>query len=682
MHWKIGEITFCDQTLTLTCDDNKTQLEPMVSEVLRFFCSNPKVLVSRDELIEQVWQGRIVTDNAVNRVITKLRKALKDDPRSPKYIVTYPKKGYQFIAPVNTLEHISSSQTQIQGFGLPIGEYKTVLMPISGIFAIILLIALYCIFHYNQKSTIQLLTDVNAITREPGLELNPHLSSDGNFLLFTEVNDGNISLKLKTLHTENVETIEHGPETWEGPGVWRKDGKAFIYLTTTSNSCQYFMRSFGNGKLGTPELIHNCRSGSYGKIIFTHDEDLLIFNESTYPGGPFYLYSFQISNRKITRLRQPLAGLGGYSQFDLHPTKNKLLISAVDKQLSTGLYVIDIEKNAFYQLFDSEGGAVWDHSGERITLLEGYPANEIVSYDLEGQDRVVLYSNSHPLFGLNRHSDGQGYLFSTGAQDRNITYYSMNNAVTQTLAATSVDERLARFSYNDNRIAYISLATGSEQVWLYEFNTQRRVMLSKFNKAQYFIDLKWSFDGRFIFALTQDGLFKISLNSGRIKQLKIPQVEISGLSVKDVHTIAFSLKGADKWRVHYYDIRDDKLSSEDPKWQFVSFSTIAEDIIWQDAHGTYFTGIDFALVKSEKIQAIPFVVQNRFNLQKQDNLWLWQKAKSRRYQLYQYDELVQKQKLLITSDTSDFDWQNDKLLYNSIYYANSDIYSISVDNVK
>lgn len=677
MRWQIGEITFCDKTLSLISDGAKTQLEPMVSEVLRFFCLNPHMLVSRDELIDQVWQGRIVTDNAVNRVITKLRKALQDDPRQPAFIVTYPKKGYQFIAAVRAVDDERPVNPPQHTNNILLHKKHKVLMSA-------LVIGLLSIFYFLLSSdgipNQERLSDVSALTREPGLELNPHLSPDGQYLLFTEVHDGSISLKLKTLLTEEVEIIDHGIDTWEGPASWRKDGKAFVYLTTKANSCQYYLRSFNDGVLGEAKLIHNCRTGSYGKIIFTHSNDLLIFNEAAYPGGPFYLFSLQLSTGVKTRLAQPLVGLGGYSQLDLHPTENKLLISATDSQFLTGLYVIDIENHTFYHLFNSDGGAVWGHSGERIILLGGYPTNEIVSLDLNGGDRAVVYSNSHALFGLSRHPNGVGYLFSTGSRDRNITYYSMKTASQSTLAATSVDERLARFSYNNHSVAYISLATGREQVWLYDFNTERRTLLTKFDKQHQIVDLKWAFNGRFIFVLTHNMIFQISVDSGHIKQLKIPQTEIAGLSVKDDNTIAFSLKESDKWRVHSYDILSDKLTSEDPNWQFVSFSEVVDDIIWQDIHGEYFTGLDHTPVTSEKINAIPMVVQSRFNLQKRGSRWLWQQVKSRRYQLYQYDELKDRQTLLITSDSSDFDWHNDKLLYNSVHYVNSDIYTASPMN--
>ncbi|KID57054.1 hypothetical protein JF50_14435 [Pseudoalteromonas luteoviolacea] len=246
MRWQIGEITFCDKTLSLISDGAKTQLEPMVSEVLRFFCLNPHMLVSRDELIDQVWQGRIVTDNAVNRVITKLRKALQDDPRKPTFIVTYPKKGYQFIAAVRAVDDERPVNPPQHTNNILLHKTHKVLMSA-------LVIGLLSIFYFLLSSdgipNQDRLSDVSALTREPGLELNPHLSPDGQYLLFTEVHDGSISLKLKTLLTEEVEIIDHGIDTWEGPASWRKDGKAFVYLTTKANSCQYYLRSFNDGVL-------------------------------------------------------------------------------------------------------------------------------------------------------------------------------------------------------------------------------------------------------------------------------------------------------------------------------------------------------------------------------------------------------------------------------------------------
>jgi Tol biopolymer transport system component len=54
-------------------------------------------VVSRDELIQEVWQGTFVSDEVLTQSISELRKALGDDPRAPRFIATVPKRGYQLV---------------------------------------------------------------------------------------------------------------------------------------------------------------------------------------------------------------------------------------------------------------------------------------------------------------------------------------------------------------------------------------------------------------------------------------------------------------------------------------------------------------------------------------------------------------------------------------------------------
>ncbi|MCI0489224.1 MAG: tetratricopeptide repeat protein, partial [Blastocatellia bacterium] len=57
-------------------------------------------LVTKDELIEKIWEGAAVTDNALAQCIVDIRKALGDDSRRPRFIKTIPKAGYRFISEV------------------------------------------------------------------------------------------------------------------------------------------------------------------------------------------------------------------------------------------------------------------------------------------------------------------------------------------------------------------------------------------------------------------------------------------------------------------------------------------------------------------------------------------------------------------------------------------------------
>ncbi len=75
------------------------QLRLKVFQVLLYLIDRRDRTVSKDELMENVWPGTAVTDDAVVQCIVDLRRALGDDARNPFFIRTIPKLGYRFIAP-------------------------------------------------------------------------------------------------------------------------------------------------------------------------------------------------------------------------------------------------------------------------------------------------------------------------------------------------------------------------------------------------------------------------------------------------------------------------------------------------------------------------------------------------------------------------------------------------------
>jgi DNA-binding winged helix-turn-helix (wHTH) protein len=58
-------------------------------------------LVSQDEILENLWHGVYVQPEVLRKYILEICRALEDPPRNPHFIATFPKRGYQFIAPVS-----------------------------------------------------------------------------------------------------------------------------------------------------------------------------------------------------------------------------------------------------------------------------------------------------------------------------------------------------------------------------------------------------------------------------------------------------------------------------------------------------------------------------------------------------------------------------------------------------
>jgi len=80
--------------------DTEVRLEPRVMALLACLANRAGELVTREELERQVWGRTIVGYDALTSSIIKLRKALGDDSRQPRFIETVSKKGYRLIAPV------------------------------------------------------------------------------------------------------------------------------------------------------------------------------------------------------------------------------------------------------------------------------------------------------------------------------------------------------------------------------------------------------------------------------------------------------------------------------------------------------------------------------------------------------------------------------------------------------
>ncbi len=84
-------------------DGTPSTLEPRCYDVLSYLLKHRDRVVTKDELIDNVWQT-VVSETAITRCVMKLRKAVGDDPKNPHIIRTVQRNGYHFIAEVTTTD--------------------------------------------------------------------------------------------------------------------------------------------------------------------------------------------------------------------------------------------------------------------------------------------------------------------------------------------------------------------------------------------------------------------------------------------------------------------------------------------------------------------------------------------------------------------------------------------------
>jgi len=97
---QIGRWFFDARSNTLCCGAETVHVEPKVADLLAFFAAHAGQVVARSALLDAVWPGVVVGDDALTQSVNKLRRALGDNARPPEYLETVPKRGYRLVAAV------------------------------------------------------------------------------------------------------------------------------------------------------------------------------------------------------------------------------------------------------------------------------------------------------------------------------------------------------------------------------------------------------------------------------------------------------------------------------------------------------------------------------------------------------------------------------------------------------
>jgi DNA-binding winged helix-turn-helix (wHTH) protein/predicted ATPase len=94
-----GDVRFNTQSGELRRNGEVARLTPKAAAVLSALIEKAPGLVTKEELLNRVWGGRAVGDEAITSCIQEVRRALDDDARYPRYVETRYRRGYRLIVP-------------------------------------------------------------------------------------------------------------------------------------------------------------------------------------------------------------------------------------------------------------------------------------------------------------------------------------------------------------------------------------------------------------------------------------------------------------------------------------------------------------------------------------------------------------------------------------------------------
>jgi TolB-like protein len=103
--FQLGAWRVQPQLNSVARDQRTIRLEPKMMGVLVCLAQRSGEVVSKEQLVQEVWRNTFVTDDVLIRCVSELRKAFGDNAGRPAVIETIPKRGYRLLLPVVPVAH-------------------------------------------------------------------------------------------------------------------------------------------------------------------------------------------------------------------------------------------------------------------------------------------------------------------------------------------------------------------------------------------------------------------------------------------------------------------------------------------------------------------------------------------------------------------------------------------------
>lgn len=115
---RFGDFTLDRQTQRLFRGTEPVDLDPRAWDVLCVLIDRAGALVSKAEVLAAAWSDAVVSDAALSQAVQRLRRALGDDARQPRYVETVHRRGFRFVAEV----HVAASEDARDSDAPAVGE--------------------------------------------------------------------------------------------------------------------------------------------------------------------------------------------------------------------------------------------------------------------------------------------------------------------------------------------------------------------------------------------------------------------------------------------------------------------------------------------------------------------------------------------------------------------------------
>lgn len=476
----LGNINVDPQNVQLSAGQQTLSCEPKVFELLLYFCAYPEQLRSRDELLNDLWHGRVVSDNAVNRKIYQLRKLLQTLDKSLEYIETVPKRGYRLVLSPSVTQATNENPLTIET-AKPPPQTQTILNQwwLAPLLLIFVFLWANQIRFNNDKPTPTLIP----ITSIQGTEKYPALSPDNQKLVYSHSPDGNShQLKQVNLHDNSEQNL-----TANTSGVhdinaqWHPNENKLAFIRLTPNgSCYVYQLSFNaQGTASTPQKIIECSSASRPNISWGVGEHQLFIAERTRKTLPYQLYSINTATGAKKQLTNDSnqGNTKGYYYIQRNDTGDKMvsLMYLSSNRVKVNTYnAEDFSKINSFELEAHIDGIAWQPNEEAFYFKRNQYIEKV---NCEGKNREMIFHVGQDFSHLSFSTDSNKLVLSSKANTTNIYHYDINSQkTTHKVVNSTKQDKSPAMANQSSQMAFVSNRTGVNQFWKTDKNQQAKPM--------------------------------------------------------------------------------------------------------------------------------------------------------------------------------------------------------------
>src|SRR5262249_19076220 len=153
-------------------------------QVLQALLEKPQEIVTREELRERLWPDNTFVDYelALRKAVNRVRDVLGDSAENPRFIETLPRRGYRFLASVESVNGTSSTSSSVQALRgsklIPAKQHSRVLPLSIGVAALLLAVVGVVVYERRQVSAPHVQRTLTRLTFDDGLQIGATWSPD------------------------------------------------------------------------------------------------------------------------------------------------------------------------------------------------------------------------------------------------------------------------------------------------------------------------------------------------------------------------------------------------------------------------------------------------------------------------------------------------------------------------